>query len=154
MNYLDLIFIVITGFFCVRGFFRGLILEATSIGGVVGGFILANNYYEQLAIHLESFIDHQWVGVAAYALIFIGVLLAVAIVAGILRKIIGAAGAAWLDYSFGGVLGGAKGLLLCCIILAFTLHFFPNAQVVQTSIIVPHLSLVTDMLRQFIPATL
>ncbi|WP_290922396.1 CvpA family protein [Halodesulfovibrio sp.] len=154
MNYLDLIFIVIAGFFCIRGFFRGLILETTSIAGVVGGFILANNYYEQLSIHLEPLIDPKWAGVASYALIFIGVLIAVAIIGGLLRKIIGAAGAALLDYTLGGILGLAKGALLCCIILAFALHFFPNAQVVQTSAIVPHLSIVTDILRQFIPATL
>lgn len=154
MNYLDLIFILITGFFCVRGFFRGLILEITSIAGVIGGFILANNYYEQLAPHLATVISPKWADVTAYALIFIGVLLAAAIISSLLRKIIGAAGAAWLDYTFGGVLGGAKGVLLCCIVLAFILHFFPYSETVQTSIVVPHLSSVTDMLRQFIPETL
>ncbi|OBQ51580.1 CvpA family protein [Halodesulfovibrio spirochaetisodalis] len=154
MNYLDIIFIIITGFFCIRGFFRGLVLETASIAGVIGGFILANNYYRQLATHLDAFISPKWTGVAAYGLIFIGVLILVAIISGLLRKIIGAAGAAWLDYSFGGVLGGAKGILLCCIILAFILHFFPASQAVQSSMLVPHLSTVTDMLRQFIPATL
>lgn len=154
MNYLDIIFIVIAGFFCIRGFFRGLILEITSIAGVVGGFILANNYYEQLAIHLESLVSPKWASVASYALIFIGVLVIAAIISALLRKLIGATGAAFLDHALGGVLGGAKGLLLCCIILAFVLHFFPNAESVQTSVVVPHLSVVTDMLRQFIPKTL
>ncbi|MEZ6853392.1 CvpA family protein [Halodesulfovibrio aestuarii] len=154
MNYLDLIFIVITGFFCIRGFFRGLILEVTSIAGVVGGFILANNYYEQLTIHLKSVINPKWAAVASYAFIFFGVLLLVAIISALLRKIIGAAGAAWLDYILGGMLGCAKGLLLCCIILAFLLNFFPKIEVVQTSLFVPHLRIITDMLRQFIPATL
>ncbi|SIN69659.1 CvpA family protein [Halodesulfovibrio marinisediminis] len=154
MNYLDLLFIVIAGFFCIRGFFRGLILEVTSIAGVVGGFILANNYYEQLAIHLESLIDPKWANVASYALIFIGVLVVAALISALLRKLIGATGAALLDYTLGGVLGGAKGVLLCCIILAFVLHFFPNAEHVKTSIFVPHLRIVTDMLRQFIPDTL
>lgn len=154
MNYLDVIFIVIAGFFCIRGFFRGLILEVASIAGVIGGFILANTYYEQLSIHLEKLLDPQWTGIAAYAAIFIGVLLCVAIIAKLLRKIIGAAGVAFLDYTLGGVLGGAKGVLVCAILLAFILHFFPDAEVVQTSLTVPHLHILTDMLRQFIPTTL
>ena len=154
MNYLDVIFIVIAGFFCIRGFFRGLILEVASIAGVIGGFILANTYYEQLTVHIEAFLDPRWSGIAAYAVIFLGVLLGVAIIAGLIRKIIGAAGISWLDYTFGGVLGGAKGVLLCAIILAFVLHFFPHAEVVQTSLVVPHLYVLTDMLRQFIPTTL
>ena len=154
MNYLDVIFIVIAGFFCIRGFFRGLILEVASIAGVIGGFILANTYYGQLSIHLEAFLDPKWSGIAAYAILFFGVLLCVAILAGLLRKIIGAAGAAFLDYTLGGIIGGAKGVLLCAIILAFILHFFANTEVVQTSLIVPHLRILTDMLRQFIPDTL
>ena len=154
MNYLDVIFILITGFFYIRGLFKGLILEFASIAGLIGGFILANTYYKQIAVHIESFLDPKWSGIAAYALIFLGVLLGVAVVAGLLRKVIGAAGVAWLDYFLGGALGGAKGILLCSIILAFIMHFFPQTEILHTSRIAPHLSMITDLLRQFIPATL
>ena len=42
MNILDILIAVIVGFCLVRGIFRGIIKELTSIVGVVAGFFASN----------------------------------------------------------------------------------------------------------------
>ena len=44
MNYLDIIIVVILSYCVIRGVFRGLIKELSSIIGVFGGFYAAYTY--------------------------------------------------------------------------------------------------------------
>lgn len=152
MNSLDIIFIVITGFFIIRGLFRGLITETGAIFGVVGGFLIANNYYTEAAPYVSKIIsDSSWVGIASYAGIFLGVIIISSIIAAILHKIIGATPAAFLDYAGGLLLGGVKGTLICCVLLACITYFLPQAEFVQNSQTAPYLRQATVFLQQFMP---
>ncbi len=152
MNSLDIIFIIITGFFLIRGLFRGLITEVGAIIGVVGGFLAANAYYDKAAPYVGKVItDSSWVGIASYAGIFLGVILLTSIIAAILHKIIGATPAAWLDHAVGLALGGLKGVLICCVLLACITYFLPRAEFVQNAKTVPYLRQATVFLQQFMP---
>ncbi|GFM35798.1 colicin V biosynthesis protein [Desulfovibrio psychrotolerans] len=155
MNALDITFIVITGFFLIRGLFRGLITEMGAIVGVIGGFLAANAYYAQAAPYVSTVIaDSAWAGIAAYAGIFIGVIIGTSLLAAILHKLIGATPAAWLDHFSGLLLGGVKGVLICTVLLACITYFMPNADFVYNSQTAPYLQQTTAFLRQFMPERL
>ena len=50
MNFIDLIVIIITSFFLLRGLFRGFILELTIVIGLIAGYLIAISYYDYLSI--------------------------------------------------------------------------------------------------------
>lgn len=152
MNSLDILFIVIAGFFLIRGLFRGLVTEIGALIGVVGGFLLANAYYDKAAPYVGKVItDSSWVGIASYAGIFLGVILLTSVIAAILHRLLNATPAAWLDHAAGLVLGGLKGVLICCVLLACITYFLPNAEFVRSAKTVPYLRQATTFLQQFMP---
>ncbi len=59
MNSLDILISVIVGFCLVRGIFRGIIKEITSIVGVFVGFYAAYTYYPIVADHLSFLITNK-----------------------------------------------------------------------------------------------
>jgi uncharacterized membrane protein required for colicin V production len=57
MNPFDILILVILGYCAVRGLFRGLVKEVSSIIGVLGGFYAAYSYYALLANLLTRLIS-------------------------------------------------------------------------------------------------
>jgi len=152
LNSLDIIFVVIVGFFLIRGLFRGLVTELGAIIGVVGGFLLANRYYTEAMPYVNKVItDESWVGIVSYAGVFLGVILLTSLLAAVIHTIIGSTPAAWLDHLAGLLLGGLKGVLICCVLLACITYFLPNAEFVTNSKSVPYLQQATSYLQQYIP---
>lgn len=152
MNILDIIFAVIAGFFFLRGLFRGLVVEVAAIAGLVGGFFLANNYYAEAAPYVAKVIsDSSWIGVVSYLTILIGVVLITSLIATGLDKLLDSSPAAWLNHAGGGLIGAAKGLLLCCILLTAMVRFMPWADFLRESTVAPHLHHATSFLGQFMP---
>ncbi len=153
MNALDIFFIIVIGFFLIRGLFRGLVTEAGAILGVVGGFLIANAYYEKAEEYIKVLLpDSSWIGVISYVAVFLGIIILTSLAAALLHKLIGASPVAWLDHAIGLLLGGLKGVLICCVLLACVLFFLPDAEVLRTSRIAPYLQLVTDALLRLMPA--
>ncbi|MBZ2171252.1 MAG: CvpA family protein [Desulfovibrio sp.] len=154
-NMLDAAFLIIVGLFVLRGLFRGFVEEVAGLVGVIGGFILANRHHGDAAPHVAKVVgDPGWVNVIAYVGVFLGVLLVVAIVARIIRKLLVITFAGWLDHMAGGVMGAAKGLLICSILLAVLLHFLPDAAFVRDSRVIPYLSMITGYVKTFLPQQL
>lgn len=152
MNILDIIFSVIALYLLLRGIVRGLIIEVASLAGVILGFYLANQYYQDLTPFMENFITNRgWADVASYLVIFILTFFVVTVAAIGLRKLISVTFAGWLDHLAGSVVGLAKGVLVCCIILMVLTRFFPEADFVKESTLAPKLSGVSEYLKQFVP---
>lgn len=152
MNTLDIIFVCLTGFFLIRGLFRGMFTEIAAVGGVIGGFIAANIWYADVAPYVGRFIENSsWVGVISYALVFLGVIFGVSIIASLLTKLFDATPAAWFNHLGGGILGGAKGILICCVVLTAVTYFMPRAEFVRNSMTAPYLEQTTSFLQQFLP---
>ncbi|MFV0421422.1 CvpA family protein [Oleidesulfovibrio sp.] len=151
MSILDVIFALIGGFFLIRGLFRGLMIEVAAVAGLVGGFFLANAYYTEAVPYVGRFVSAGWSEIVSYVLIFLGVMVLCTLVAVGLRKVLEATGGGLLDSIGGGVVGFAKGLIICLVIFAVLTKFVPDMQFVQESKIAPYLARTADMVEQYIP---
>jgi len=153
MNPLDIVIVVVLGFCLIRGFFRGLVKELSSIVGVIAGFFAANLYHPLLAPYFKSWIsDTNYILILSYALIFIGVFLVVSILGVVLKYLLNVAFLGWADRIFGIIFGLAKAVLISAVLLIVLTAFLPkNNAVVKDSVLAPHISIVTQKLAYLVP---
>jgi len=142
MNPFDILVSIILGFCLIRGIFRGLVKELSSIIGVITGYYAAYSYYPQVAKFLS-----KWVSVADYnrligfLVIFIGVFLIISILGVIIKYLMSIAFLGWTDRISGGIFGLIKGLLIASVLfIVFTTFLSKNASLVKDSVVAPHLS--------------
>ncbi|MBC7189673.1 CvpA family protein [Candidatus Aerophobetes bacterium] len=121
MNWVDIVFGAIILIFVIRGALRGLIREGAGLAGILIGFILGINRYQELGIVLYreiGFLSQNLCNIIAFIIIFIGIALIGAIVGILLhdltsrRSIIRG-----LEEGGGFVLGLIEGVLVCSIIV-------------------------------------
>lgn len=155
MNILDNILALIVGFFLLRGLARGLVAELTSIAGLVLGFYAAKNYRDMALPLVQRVMDDpQYNAVAAYALVFVATLLAVGVVAAVLRRFLRLVMLSFADHLFGGAIGFAKGALLAAAALGALTMVMPEASFLHRSMLRPKLSPVADIMASFLPTDL
>ena len=95
----DLIIVLILVFFGTRGFISGFVGEVAGLVSLLGGLWAAHHYHALLAPRLTLIVDPSWRVIAAYVLIFLGVIISVAILARILQKILSFSFVSWLEGS-------------------------------------------------------
>ena len=153
MNTLDIIFTAILGIMTIRGFFRGLIREVASIIGLILGFFLANEFYIQgreVVVRLLG--NSEYVSAVSYLGIFFGVILAVFIVATLLRKLLKLVLLGWADSLGGGLLGSLKGGLLCSVMLVVLTSFLrPGTPLLAKSMVAPYIKEFSVAVISFFP---
>ncbi len=142
MNPFDILVSIIFGFCLIRGIFRGLVKELSSIIGVITGYYAAYSYYP----HVAKFLS-QWISVIDYSrligflVIFIGVFLIISILGVIIKYLMSIAFLGWTDRISGGIFGLIKGLLIASVLfIVFTTFLSKNASLVKDSVVAPHLS--------------
>ena len=153
MNALDIITALIVGFCLIRGIFRGLIKEITSILGVFIGFYAAYIYYPILARWLSDLIaNRSYLHILSFFLIFVTVLLAVGFVGMILRHLLKAAALGWADRILGGTFAMVKAVLIVSVLLIALTTFLPeNAPVIKNSLLAPRVSAISEKLVAVVP---
>ncbi len=137
MNWLDIVLVIAIAVSALIGVKKGVIGIALTLAGLVIGVFLAGRYYILLSQYL-SFISHAGLAkVAAFAIIFIGVM----VIAGVLARLLGKAASAimmgWANRIGGGVLGGILGAIFCGAFLAMWVKFLDMTQVIAESRIAP-----------------
>lgn len=156
MNGLDIFFVVVLGFFLFRGIFRGLILEISSIAGILAGFLTANRYYPQVQPVVDSLLTSpDWAQIVAYLIIFFTVLAAVAILALMLKKFMKLIMLGWVDRLGGAALGLIKAGILCSLALLLLTVFLPrDHQLLTSSRIAPHVRTLSQNMAAYLPEEL
>lgn len=156
MNGLDIFFVVVLGFFLFRGVFRGLILEISSIVGLIAGFMVSNRYYMELQPVANRVISNpEWAQVAAYLGIFISVMFVVALFSVFLKKLLKLIMLGWLDRIGGGLLGLIKAGLICSLTLLVMTVFLPEEdELITTSKISPYVHTMSQNLARYLPEEL
>lgn len=119
MNGIDLIILVIIGFFCVKGLFRGLIIEVFTLLGLVVGYVIAlrevgtaAGWFEKM-FHLPDIVSST----LGFLLIFVLISLLFRLIAGIIRRFMRWTFIGWLDRGSGFLFGLFKGALVTSLLL-------------------------------------
>ena len=152
MNITDLALLIIWGFFFVRGYYRGLVKEVASILALVLGFKLAVLYSPKVAPYVNQLVSNpDFAAPAAFILIFVGVMVACAIVVAAITGLMRLTLIDWANKFFGGIFGLAKGILITAVLLWIWFAVLPRPEFMASSRLAPVLEKVDDTLARFIP---
>jgi membrane protein required for colicin V production len=149
-----MVVIVIAGFTIIRGVFRGLIKELSSIVGVLGGFYAAYTYYPELAKPLSSFISNSAYNyIISFILIFCVAFFVISILGVVIKYLLNIAFLGWVDRICGAGFGFIKGILICSVLLIALTTFLPkNAALIKNSTLAPHVTNISQMMAKAVPA--
>ncbi len=156
MNLLDIIIVVILGFCVIRGFFRGIVKELSSIIGVLGGFYAGYTYYRELGILLAKWISNTaYLNILSFAIIFCGVFAFILILAVIIKYLLKIASLGWIDHVGGTGFGFVKGILLSAVLLFVLTAFLPKGvPFIKNSLLSPHVTVVSEKMAKVVPKNL
>ena len=124
----DVIIVLVLTAFAARGFWTGFVGEVAGLISIVGGFWVSHHFHTVLAPHLTFITEPAWRNIASYVLLFLGVLIAVGLLARLLQKLLAFSFVGWIDKLTGGLLGLAKGVLLCAVVLLLLQKLFGDAE--------------------------
>lgn len=116
------------------GFFQ----EAFGIAGLVFGYLLAAWNYHRLAERFAQYSSRWLVEIAAFLIIFVGVMLIAGIAGRIARWVMKEAGLSGVDRFLGGALGLLRGCLVVAIVLVSMAAFTPSSKWLQGSELAPY----------------
>lgn len=154
MNTLDIIVLVVIGLTTVFGIWKGLISQAFSIAGIVGGYFAAVRYYARLAGHL-TFMNPAAAKILSFAVIFIGCLFIAMGLAILLGKLFKLPGLGFIDSLGGGIIGFIKGFLIIALIVIFLIAILPNdSPLLRTSVSLPYVLKGIRIVENLIPQDL
>ncbi len=107
---LDWVIIVVFLLSTLLSLWRGFVREALSLAGWIAAFLVANLFVDQMASLLATTIENiTGRYVAAYAILFVGTLVASTFVTYLAAQFIKATGLTLLDRMLGTVFGFARG---------------------------------------------
>ena len=152
MNPFDILIIVVLGYSLVRGLFRGLVKEVSSLIGVLGGFYAAYTYYKVLAGLLAGLIhDTSYLNILSFLVIFCGVLIMVSVLGVIIKYLLNIAFLGWVDRIGGIVFGVLKGILIVSILFITLTAFLPKGTAfIKNSELAPHVSWISEKMANVI----
>ena len=152
MNPFDILIIVIIGYSLVRGIFRGLVKEISSIIGVFGGFYAAYTYYSTLARLFSGIIsDTAYLNILSFLILFCGVLIVVSVLGVIIKYLLNIAFLGWVDRIGGLIFGITKGLLIVSVLFISLTAFLPKGTAfIKNSVLAPHVSWVSEKMVQVV----
>ena len=152
MNPFDIIIIVILGFSLVRGIFRGLVKEVSSIIGVLGGFYAAYTYYPALAKLIAGLIrETAYLYILSFLIIFCSVLIIVGILGVIIKYLLNIAFLGWVDRIGGVGFGLVKGILIASILFITLTAFLPKGSAfLKNSMLAPRVSWVSEKMAKVV----
>ncbi len=153
MNSLDILILVIGGFCLVRGIFRGIVKELTSIVGVFVGFYVAYNYYPVVAHLISRFFSNKaYLNIVSFFLVFTILFLAVGLVGVVLKRVFKGVALGWADRLLGAIFGLVKAILVVSVLLVPMTAFLPQkSPVIQDSLLSPYVTSISKMMVAVAP---
>jgi len=137
MNWLDILLLVAIALATLGGLGIGIIRAGLSLVGLVFGVVLAGRYYIPLSHLLDAFLQPNVAKVAAFAIILIAVMVAVAVLAMFLKRAASAVKLGWADHLGGAVLGLVVGAIFCGGLLALWVKFLGMGGTIAESTLAP-----------------
>ncbi len=156
MNPFDILLAVV-GIYClIRGVFRGLVKEVSSIIGVVGGFYAGYTFYPSLAGLIgKVFSNPAYARLVAFLLIFVLVYLAISICGVITKYFMNIVYLGWTDRIGGALFGLAKAVLIAAVLVMVFTAFLPrNTPLIKESMFARPIMLVSEIMAKVTSANL
>ncbi len=152
MNPFDMAIIAILSFCVIRGIFRGLIKELSSIFGVLAGFYAAYTYCDGFARFFSRWITSEsFLNITSFLIIFCTVFFIVSIIGVIIKYVLNIAFMGWFDRICGAGFGLLKGVLIIAVLLIIFTAFLPQGDpIVRNSVLAPHLTLVSEKMAKVV----
>ncbi|MBF0610647.1 MAG: CvpA family protein [Magnetococcales bacterium] len=153
MNWLDYFLILVVGLSTLLAAMRGFVGEVISLVGWVVAFTVASRFSGQLEPYLSGIITSPTLlGVAAFAIAFIGTLVGMALIGALLKMVVGGAGLTALDRSLGMLFGFTRGALLIMVGFMILMTFEANPpSLVRQSVLSPHFVQGANLLGKALP---
>jgi membrane protein required for colicin V production len=153
VNGFDVIVLGLAGALGVVGLWKGLTRILIGIAALVAAFLVAARFHETVAPRLP-WLDEagELRRLVAWAVLFCGVLLAGAIVAWIVRKLLAVAMLGWADRLAGAVLGIAAAVLVAALVALPVVAYAPSGEeMLRDSTLAPWVTVVADVARAAVP---
>ena len=153
MNLLDVVILVIVGFCLVRGIFRGIIQEATSIAGVFVGFYGAYTFYPLVARLMPGvFADKAYLHIVSFLIAFTVLFVAIGLIGILLKLLLKAISLGWTDRVLGAVFGLVKAVLIASVLLVPLTTFLPKkSPLLKESVLTPYVSRISQAIVLVVP---
>ncbi|MDJ0986206.1 MAG: CvpA family protein [Desulfobacterales bacterium] len=148
MSPFDVFIILIMGYSIVRGLFRGLVKEVSSIIGVLGGFYAAYSYFPMVAKLLSGIIQEEsYLNILSFMIIFCGILLLISILGVVIKYLLNIAFLGWIDRICGVGFGLIKGVLIITVIfIILTTFLSKGTPLIKKSILAPHVIWISEQM--------
>lgn len=139
MSLFDWILVAIVAYSTVKAFLRGIILVLFSLGGLIGGILLASWNYDRAAEFVERAVATPATAeIIAFFLILIGVMVLSALLGRALNRTAHAIGLGFFDRLLGAAFGFARGCLVGVVLLMAIAAFLPNSAWAANSLLSPY----------------
>lgn len=141
MNWLDFVIALIFSIAVITGFARGFVRIGIGLAATLTGFMMASWFYGLAGSWLQPYVKTNAIAnLLGFFLVFLGVILAGALIAAIASRVLKFAGLSWLDRLMGGAAGAAQGLLVVIVLVMALVAFTPNPppSSVVNSTVAPH----------------
>jgi membrane protein required for colicin V production len=124
----DLVVLVLFALLILRGIWLGFLKQVTGLLALYMGYIIAGQYHDRISPFLrEISTNPKVVFFASYVILFVAAYVAVMLAGKGLAYVMHLTVTSWFDKILGGILGGAKALLLVIIVhIALTLVIPPE----------------------------
>ncbi len=133
MNWLDIIILILLIVPTFVGLKAGLIKALLTIIGGVVGLILAGQLYESFAGVLGFISNEGAAKVAAFAIIFVGVMIIAAVLAAVLKTLVSMVLLGWVNKLGGAIFGLLLGAIFCGALLTMWVNFLGIGDTVSNS---------------------
>ena len=146
-NAVDWVIIVVLTLSTALSLWRGFAREALSLAGWVAAFIIANVFGGEMASLLAGAIDNVTGRyVAAYAILFVGTLIAAGLLSKLVAQLVSFTGLTLLDRLLGMVFGFARGVILILVAVFVLRQLVPpgDLQWLHRSQLMPHLEMLAQ----------
>lgn len=138
-NWLDAVLLGIVAVSVVAAMWEGLIREIFSLGSLVVGVTLAALEYPRVAVWLHGRTSSpEAAKCLAFLGLFLGTLIAGAVISFVLRKTLQKAGLAWFDRLLGAIFGLVRGFVIASVLLLAMVAFSIQTAAVQESTLAPY----------------
>ena len=153
MNPFDIFIIIVVGYSLIRGLFRGLVKEVSSIIGVLGGFYAAYSYYPMVAKLLSGLIiNPSYLNILSFLIIFCSILIVISILGVVIKYLMNVAFLGWVDRACGLGFGLIKGLLIVTVLFIILTTFLPKgAPLIKKSVLAPHVIWISEKMVNVVP---